>query len=814
MKRIIILIALTLIFCALYSDLFFSEYIEGNSNNKALEIFNPTETTVNLSSYFIKSNYNGNDWTSEVYEFPDGSTLEAGEVWVLAHESASSNILDQADDVLSFSEAGYVVSFNGNDARALFKQDGADEIMLDVIGVQSQDPGDGWDVAGVSAGTKDHTLVRKPSVLTGTTDWDAAAGSNASTSQWLVYDQDTFTYLGYHETEGEDTTPPILTNATAESETTVKLSFSEAVEEISAENLANYSITNLTIDAVELLPSNSSVLITTSAQTEEETYTITVNNVQDLAENIIEANSTINFTGFIPFQYDQIADIQNNLQDYMGQQVTVTGVVTIGDGLLQSGRTKFYIQDGSGRGIQVYNSSLLPTSYARGDSIEVTGTIDKYNDDVEITSPQVTLFSENASLPEPHAITGEEEVTLNGTWAEATGIVVDNWDSEYGFAQITIDIGDNVEIPLMFWDTTGADVSDYVIGDEVIANGIIAFYEGTVQLTCGYEDDIRIDATLPVIKEFVFTSDAMEEFGMEHPFYDEEIRISAEIVDYDGEIVADSLRLLRDEQIVYSESLTHVGDDIYEVVIPALTDLGLEAGMYTMKIWAQDDDGNEVEGLKELEITTRAPIITNINLENAPDPGDSLEVTVHIEDTDGTVTQTQLVYSLDYYDRIYYADLNVDPQDSTKFTGLVPPQKAGVAVHVGAYAIDDSGDETLKYDLATYTYPVDFHTAILKLPARPFKPHQGEKIPINFYSQKGDKIVLRIYNAEGKLMFTPRNEIIAAQDGINEYEWDGRDKYNKLLPIGLYICHLEVFERDSGSKKTAKAPIVIGTKLK
>jgi hypothetical protein len=498
----------------------------------------------------------------------------------------------------------------------------------------------------------------------------------------------------------------------------------------------------------------------------------------------------------------------------MGSQVTVAGVVTIGDGLLQSGRTKFYIQDGSGRSIQVYNSSMLPTSYARGDSIEVTGIIDKYNDDVEITSPQVTLLSENASLPEPHIITGDEELPMNGTWAEATGTVVDNWDSEYGFTQITIDIGDNVEIPLMFWDTTGADVSEYVIGDEVIANGVIAFYEGAIQLTCGYEEDIRIDATLPVIKEFSITSDAMEEFGLEHPFYDEEIRVSAEIVDYDGEIVADSLRLLQDEQIVYSESLTHVGDDIYEAVIPAVTDLGLEAGYYTIKIWAQDNDDNVVENLKEIEITTRAPIVTNIDLQNSPEAGDTLDVMVEIEDTDGSVQEAQLVYTLDFYDKVYYSELQQDETNPEKFSGNIPPQKAGVAVHIGVYAIDDSGDETLKFDLATYTYPVKTHTAILKLPARPFKPHEGEKIPINYYSQKGDKIILRIYNAEGKLMFTPRNEIIAAEDGINEYEWDGRDKYNKLLPIGLYICHLEVFNRETGNKKTEKAPIVIGTELK
>jgi flagellar hook assembly protein FlgD len=72
---------------------------------------------------------------------------------------------------------------------------------------------------------------------------------------------------------------------------------------------------------------------------------------------------------------------------------------------------------------------------------------------------------------------------------------------------------------------------------------------------------------------------------------------------------------------------------------------------------------------------------------------------------------------------------------------------------------------------------------------------------------------LRIYNSEGKLIFTPQSILIGG-NGIVHYDWNGRDREHKLLPLGLYICYLEVVDVNTGKKSTAKAPIVIGAPLK
>jgi predicted extracellular nuclease len=93
--------------------IFFSEYIEGSSNNKALEIYNGTDFPVDLSAEGIKVMifFNGN--TSPGKTINLAGTIAVGDVFVLAHSSAVSDITDVADQV---SGGGW---FNGNDAVLL-----------------------------------------------------------------------------------------------------------------------------------------------------------------------------------------------------------------------------------------------------------------------------------------------------------------------------------------------------------------------------------------------------------------------------------------------------------------------------------------------------------------------------------------------------------------------------------------------------------------------------------------------------------------------------------------------------------------------
>ena len=199
-----------------HETLFFSEYAEGSSNHKYLEIYNPTNETIDLSGYaYPNANNGGTDDGSYDYwnSFDDGATIAPGGVYIVAHGSSDASILALANEThnyLSNGDDGYCLVSGGT----WVDTDGDGNIdagemsgyeVIDCVGDFGADPGSGWSVAGESNATKDHTLVRKPSVLSGNGgDWVTSAGTTPDDSEWIVYDQNTWTYLGSHEVEQND----------------------------------------------------------------------------------------------------------------------------------------------------------------------------------------------------------------------------------------------------------------------------------------------------------------------------------------------------------------------------------------------------------------------------------------------------------------------------------------------------------------------------------------------------------------------------------------------------------------------------------
>ena len=191
-------------FSGLDCSLFFSEYGEGSSNNRYLEIYNPTGATQFLGLYTLANCSNGCDdptapnytdqfdfWT---FTFPANASIAAGDVYIIAHPSADPAILAVADMTYQFLSTG-------NDAYGLFRTVAGDTTLLDVVGAIGLDPGSaiGWEVAGTVSATIDNTLVRKSTVVQGNGgDWAASAGTNTLDSEWIVLASNDWTSLGTH----------------------------------------------------------------------------------------------------------------------------------------------------------------------------------------------------------------------------------------------------------------------------------------------------------------------------------------------------------------------------------------------------------------------------------------------------------------------------------------------------------------------------------------------------------------------------------------------------------------------------------------
>jgi len=164
-------------------ELFFSEYVEGSSYNKALEIYNGTGLLVNLAAgnYTIEIYFDGN--TSPGTTIALTGTVAAGDVYVVADDGAATAILAETDQT---STANF---FNGDDAVVLLRN-GA---IIDVIGQIGFYPDSEWGSGNTS--TQDNTLRRKETVEAG----DANGGDAFDPSiEWDGYPQDTFDGLGSH----------------------------------------------------------------------------------------------------------------------------------------------------------------------------------------------------------------------------------------------------------------------------------------------------------------------------------------------------------------------------------------------------------------------------------------------------------------------------------------------------------------------------------------------------------------------------------------------------------------------------------------
>jgi endonuclease YncB( thermonuclease family)/beta-lactam-binding protein with PASTA domain len=153
------------------TQLIITTYVEGLNNNKAIEIMNRSNETIDLSEYSISIYSNGSEDVS--ISIPLTGELAPNGILVIAYDQSQSELLAKADVITND------LFFDGNDAIAITFRTG---VNVDIIGV----------IGFSFFYMRNETFVRKAHITQGTNEY--------SILDWDIYAIDNFSMLGSHPT--------------------------------------------------------------------------------------------------------------------------------------------------------------------------------------------------------------------------------------------------------------------------------------------------------------------------------------------------------------------------------------------------------------------------------------------------------------------------------------------------------------------------------------------------------------------------------------------------------------------------------------
>ncbi|WP_313134446.1 CehA/McbA family metallohydrolase [Anaerocolumna sp.] len=354
-------------------DLFFSEYIEGSSNNKAIELYNGTGADVNLSGYSVLLYANGATTPTNTANLT--GILENGKTYVI-YNSSSVQAIKNVGNLSS-----QVANFNGDDALELRKNN----IPIDVIGE-----------VGVRINDyADKTLVRKSSIIKGSTTF--------SFSEWDTYPIDTFTYLGSHTMDG----------GTGNNDVAPVIGFPPSGSMISETQEITLSCPTEGASIFYRFNEEDSWIAYSdkiTLNTKEQQITIYV---MAEAEGKNAYNGTLTYT--IQSE-NNIVPITTARAGSEGTNYLVKGVVTYVD------RKSVYIQDSTAGIVARFAADQ---TFKQGDEIVVFGSVSTYNGLLQLNNAVLNGSPAVSVLPEPQVLTLAEAVA-NSEEYEAELIRINN----------------------------------------------------------------------------------------------------------------------------------------------------------------------------------------------------------------------------------------------------------------------------------------------------------------------------------------------------------------------------------------------------
>ena len=446
-------------------SLIISEYFEGASFNKVIELYNTSNFPIDLDAYELFIYANGAvDFTQA---FAPQGILQGGETFVIAHPSADPALLAIADTTSN------VTNFNGDDAVVLTEN----LITIDVIGEVGIDPGTTWPVG--SGSTANFSLVRYNYVTSGNASWSVCQ------NQYMVGSSDVFETIGNHDFIPCSSIPQIgfVVNAVSVTEDVTTLEIG-----IQAFNIPNAVDIELNYNdgsalSTEDYINDGPVAVSFPAGNSIQYVTVQIVNdeiEEDLAEFFTATLSSLSEVDFISSEMtitiepnDQsypvltIAEatnanadgVMNNLDLYC----ELRGVVhTIN---FNASGVQFHIIDPTD-GIKVFKADAnLGYTVLEGDSVHVGGYLTQFNGQAEIRPDYITLIDGGHELETPTLITSlSEENESHLVTFECVVITNPGSWTNFGSA-FTVNVADGVNsVPVMIDGDTEIFPADLIQG--------------------------------------------------------------------------------------------------------------------------------------------------------------------------------------------------------------------------------------------------------------------------------------------------------------------------------------------------------------
>lgn len=491
------------------SELMISEYFEGQSFNKAIEIFNPTNFPVDLSEYEVHIYGNGAAEFTGVF-VPEGILL-GGETYVIANSQADQAILDIANATSA------VTNFNGDDAISL-SHNGT---IIDVIGTIGSDPGTEWPVANGS--TLNNSLIRYPFVTSPSADWAVAS------EQYGLGNINDFSSLGVHNYNRCSMIPQIGFSVSAD---TVEESIGTYTIEVVAYNIpqaidVQVQFLDGTAFSTEDYVNDGPVTLSFEAGNSSMTFDVTIidddieEDLQEYFSLVLTAATEVDWTisEFVlsiepndqSYPLYNIADVTTvdadgvieNMDLYCELRGIVHGINFNSDGI------HFHIIDPTD-GIKVFSADQnFGYTVTEGDSVSVMGYITQFMGQAEIRPDFITLIDGGHPLETPTVVTSLTEENESHMVQISCVELVDpaQWNTTESFFVVDVTDGTNVLQVLVDGDT------ELFSGD--VLNGHFTLTGIVEQM----DDEMPYDNNYVILPRYAadITNQVIADFNMDNP---------------------------------------------------------------------------------------------------------------------------------------------------------------------------------------------------------------------------------------------------------------------------------------------------------